>query len=211
MGAAAARAQKAQAEAGLGMSGTLLSYGRIVAPEDGVVTRKWMDPGNLAYPGAPILTLEDPADLELSVQVPEERARTLAVGQGASVTVDALGKSFEVPLSAVVGAADPVSRTSLVKLGIPSGTGILPGQFARVRFAAFSQRALTVPTTALVERGQMDAVFVAESGVVHQRYIQTGLRSGDRVQVLAGLRAGESVVAPVPAGLSDGTKVEAGP
>jgi multidrug resistance efflux pump len=61
------------------MSGTLLSYGKIVAPDAGIVTKKWMDAGNMAFPGAPILTVENPNDLEISVSVPEEKARLLAL------------------------------------------------------------------------------------------------------------------------------------
>ena len=207
MGLAAAKAQQAQAEANLGMSKTLLSYGRITAPDDGIITKKWMDAGNLAYPGAPILTLENPANLELSVQVPEEKARALAAGQSASVTIDALGRTFDAKISAVVSAADPVTRTATVKLDIPPNAGALPGQFASVRFQAFGQKALAVPSSALVERGQMDGVFVVSDGVARLRYVQAGIKAGGLVQVLSGLDEGESVIAPVPEGLADGASV----
>ncbi len=207
MGLAAAKAQQAQAEASIGMSKTLLSYGRITAPDDGIITKKWMDAGNLAYPGAPILTLENPGNLELSVQVPEEKARALAAGQGASVSVDSLGKAFEAKISAVVSAADPVTRTATVKLEIPPNAGVLPGQFASVRFSAFGQKALAVPSSALVERGQMDGVFVVSGGAARLRYIQAGLKAAGLVQVLSGLDEGETVIAPVPDGLADGASV----
>jgi len=207
MGLASAKAQGAQAEANLGMSKTLLSYGRIVAPDDGIVTRKWLDAGNMAYPGAPLLTLENPSDLELSVQVPEERSRLLAGGQTASVTVDGMGKAFEARITAAVTAADPMSRTSTVKLALPTDAGLLPGQFASVRFGAFAQKALAVPESALLARGQMDAVFVAEGGVARLRYLQVGTRAGGFAQVLAGLKEGEAVVSPVPEGLRDGVRL----
>jgi len=207
MGLAAAKAQRAQADANLGMSRTLLSYGKIVAPDDGVVTRKWVDAGNMAFPGAPLLTLENPSDLELSVQVPEERARALAVGQSATVTMDGGAKSLEAKITAAVTAADATTRTSTVKLALPQGAGLLPGQFASVRFAAFAQKALVVPEAALVARGQMDAVFVAEGGIARLRYLQVGTRAGGWAQVLAGLKEGETVVSPVPEGLHDGDRL----
>jgi RND family efflux transporter MFP subunit len=207
MGLAAAKAQKEQAEANLGLSSTLLSYGKIVAPGDGIITRKWMDAGNLAYPGAPILTLENPNDLELSVQVPEEKARALSAGQSAFVTVDAVGKSFEAKITAAVTAADPVTRTATVKLAIPENAGVLPGQFASVRFAAFTQQALAIPSSALVERGQMDGVFVVADGAARLRYVQAGLKAKGLVQILSGLDEGEMVIAPVPDGLADGARV----
>ena len=200
MGLAAAKAQKAQAEANIKMSGTLLSYGRILAPDVGIVTKKWMDAGNMAFPGAPILTVENPKDLEISVSVPEEKSRQLAAGQKAQITVDSVGRTFAVPVTAVVAAADPMTRTSTVKLSIPEGSGLTPGQFAHVRFDALSMKALAVPTAALHSEGQMDGVFVADQGIARLRWIQLGVRGNGLVQVLSGLKAGEQVIVPVPPG-----------
>lgn len=210
MGLAAAKAQKAQAEANLKMSGTLLSYGKILAPDAGIVTKKWMDSGNMAFPGAPILTVENPKDLEISVSVPEEKARLLAPGQTARVMVDSLGKTLALPVTAVVAAADPMSRTSTVKLAIPDGSGLSPGQFGRVRFDALAAQALAVPEGAVYGEGQMDGVFVADQGIARLRWVQLGVRGGGSVEVLSGLKSGELVIVPVPAGLSDGQPVQAG-
>jgi RND family efflux transporter MFP subunit len=210
MGLAAAKAQKAQAEASLKMSGTLLTYGRILAPDDGIITKKWMDAGNLAYPGAPILTLENPKELEVSVAVPEGKARLLAAGQKAQVRLEG-GQPIEVTVSAVVEAADPMSRTSTVKLSLPNGRGLRPGQFLHVRFDALSVKGLVVPADALISEGQMEGVFVAENSVARLRWIQTGQRTDGLVQVLSGLQAGERVISPVPEGFADGTPIEVQP
>jgi RND family efflux transporter MFP subunit len=209
MGLAAAKAQQAQAKANLQMSGTLLTYGKILAPDDGIVTKKWMDAGNLAYPGAPILTVENPKQLELLVSVPEEKARRLAVGQQAQVAVGSPGKAVDVSVTAVVAAADPMSRTSLVKLAVPDDAGLAPGQFARVHFAALSEKSLAVPVQAVVTQGQMDGVYVAEGGVARLRWIQVGQRTEQWAQVLSGLNPGDEVVVPVPPGLRDGSPVTA--
>ena len=208
MGLAAARAQKAQAEANLKMSGTLLSYGKILAPDAGIVTKKWMDAGNMAFPGAPILTVENPKDLEISVSVPEEKARLLAAGQTAQVTVDSLGETLPLSVTAVVAAADPLSRTSIVKLSVPDGSGFSPGQFARVRFDALATKGLAVPDGAVLTQGQMDGVFVADQGIARLRWVHLGVRGGGSIQVTSGLKAGEQVIVPVPAGLADGQPVE---
>jgi len=208
MGLASAKAQRAQAEANLQMSSDLLTYGKILAPDAGIVTKKWMDAGNMAFPGAPILTVENPKDLEISVSVAEDKARLIAPGQQATVMVDALDKTLSVPVAAVVGAADPMTRTSTVKLSIPEGSGLAPGQFAHVRFDALGMRALAVPSAAIHKEGQMDGVFVADQGLARLRWIQTGVRGGNWVQVLSGLQPGEGVIVPVPAGLSDGQAVE---
>ena len=146
MGLAAAKAQKAQAEANVKASGTLLCYGKILAPDAGIVTKKWMDAGNMAFPGAPILTIENPKDLEISVSVAEDKARAIAAGQQAQVTVESLGRTLTVPVTTVVAAADPMTRTSAVKLSVPEGSGLAPGQFGSVRFDALALKALAVPS-----------------------------------------------------------------
>ncbi len=208
MGLAQAKAKKAQAAANLQMAKTLLTYGKILAPDKGIITKKWMDEGNLAYPGAPILTLENPDDLEISVAVPEEKARMLAPGQKAEVTVDSLGKTYDVTVSAVVAAADPMSRTSTVKLRLPKDSALRPGQFAHVRFDSLALKALAVPVSALITEGQMEGVFVDENGMARLRWIQTGQKTAQFAQVISGLQAGDRVIDPVPDGLTDGTPVE---
>lgn len=209
MGLAQAKAQKAQADANLKASGTLLSYGKILAPDAGIITRKWMDAGNMAFPGAPILTLENPKDLEITVSVAEDKARAIAVGQQAQATVASVGKTLTVPVVTVVPAADPMTRTSSVKLSIPEGSGLAPGQFGSVRFDALALKALAVPAAAVRSEGQMDGVFVAENGIARLRWVQLGVRGNDLVQVLSGLKAGDRVIVPVPEQLNDGQPVEA--
>ena len=61
---------------------------------------------------------------------------------------------------------------------------------------------------ALMERGQLQSVFVVEDGVAHTRSVTTGRRANNAVEVLSGLNAGEKVVLPVPVGLQDGARVE---
>ncbi len=208
MGLAAAKAQRAQAGANLKASGTLLGYGRILAPDAGIITRKWLDAGNMAFPGAPILTLENPKDLEISVSVAEDKARAIAVGQRAQVTVEPAGKTLSAPVVTVVPAADPMTRTSLVKLSIPEGAGLAPGQFGSVRFDALALKALAMPVEAVHSEGQMDGVYVAEDGVARLRWVQLGVRGNGMVQVLSGLKAGDRVIVPVPEHLRDGQPVE---
>lgn len=211
MGLAQAKAQKTQAASNLQAAQTLLSYGQIRAPESGIITKKWMDAGNMAYPGAPLLTLQNPAKLEIDVQVPENLAQRLDVGQGADVSVDSLDNTFKGKIIAVVRTADPMTRTSTVKLSLPHDPALLPGQFAHVRFSALATKGLAVDKTALVHRGQMDGVFVVTDGLARLRYVQVGQEAGGLVQILSGLDKGEKVIDPVPEGLADGTQVEVKP
>jgi RND family efflux transporter MFP subunit len=205
---AAAKAHRDQAAANARASGTLLSYGALTSPIDGVVTRRWMDTGGLAGPGVPILTVENPARLELSVQVPETRARMLAIGQTAQVTLPALERTFEAQISAIVSSADPMTRTNQVKLRVPSDGSVTPGLFASVRFNEMAFETIAIPKSALVEEGQMDGAFVVEGDRAHLRWIQVGQKAGDLVQVLSGLHVGEQVVTPVGGDVSDDVRVK---
>jgi hypothetical protein len=110
----------------------------------------------------------------------------------------------------IVPALDPGSRSFTVKIGLSGGL-LRSGMFGRARFPMGERRALLVPASAIVRQGQVEQVFVVENGVAKSRLVTTGAARGDRVEALSGLRAGESVVAPVPANLADGSRVEVRP
>ena len=210
-GAAAAKAQKEQASASLRMAGTLLSYGKLYSPVDGVVTRKWMEPGNLAYPGMPILTVENPASLELLVQVPENKAREIRSGSGAKIFLEDDARSVDTTVVAVVPAADAFTKTSTVRLEVPKDPGIVPGQFARVRFNAFTKEFVAIPTGALRKQGQLESVFVKDDkGLAELRIIRSGRSEDGFLQALSGLAGGETVVIDPPEMLAEGMKLEEG-
>jgi hypothetical protein len=82
------------------------------------------------------------------------------------------------------------------------------GMFGRAIFPLGMQKVVSVPLAALMERGQLQSVYVVEDGVAHTRLVTTGRRANSAVEVLSGLNAGEKVVLPVPVGLQDGVRVE---
>jgi hypothetical protein len=81
--------------------------------------------------------------------------------------------------------------------------------FARVRFGGTAREALTIPQDAITRRGQVSTVFVVEDGVARMRLVQTGATEQGRVEILAGLDAGETVVISPPPALVDGQAVKA--
>ena len=95
-----------------------------------------------------------------------------------------------------------------MKLDLPAAPRLRTGMFGRAIFPLGMQKVVAVPLAALMERGQLQSVFVAEDGVAHTRLVTTGRRTKDAVEVLSGLNAGEKVVLPVPVGLRDGARVE---
>lgn len=188
---------------------TMLGYTKVAAPFDGVITRKYADVGDLAAPGKPLLEMEDSRTLRLEADVPEAVVGKLTLGDKLPVRISALEKEFAGVISEISPAADPGSRTFLVKLDLPPQAGLRAGQFGRVAMPVGETAALRVPAAAVVQRGQMEIVFVVINSHAQLRIVKTGKRIGDEVELVSGVEAGERVVVENAAGLVDGQPVEA--
>lgn len=202
-----ARATLAQASAALAQARTSLAYTQIRAPFAGVVAERKADPGTLASPSTPILTLEDTQSYRIEVTVDETDVRLVRVGQSAPVKIDALGNA-ELPgkVVQVVPAADPGSRSFLVKIRLPRDVRLRSGLFGRAQFSRGERPALLIPRAAVVERGQLQGVYVVEANqIAGMRYITLGTPVGQQVEVLSGLVSGERVIA-APGGRELGGK-----
>lgn len=201
-----ARGQQAQSQQVLAQ--TFFSYSRIVSPIDGVVTAKSVDAGTLVMPGTPILTVEDTAHYQLETSVPQEFLSKIYLGQEARIWMEqgqAAGNVVEI-----VPAADPASRTFMVKVALPTACVCRSGEYGKANFAVGEQKALAVPRSALVERGELEGIYVVDpNGVAEYRLVTTGKLLGDQVEILSGLSDGERVARSQVDRLSDGARVEA--
>ena len=183
---------------------TMLGYTKVTAPFAGVITRKLADVGDLATPGKPLLEMEDSTALRLEADVPEAVVGKLKLNDRLPVRISALEKELEGVVSEIAPAADPNSRTFLVKLDLPGTAGLRAGQFGRVAMPVGETSALRVPATALVQRGQMELVFVVADGKAQMRIVKTGKRIGSEIELVSGVSAGEKIVTDNAAGLVDG-------
>ena len=206
-----AQAGQSQAKAALTQARTSLDYTRIRAPFDGVVTEKKADPGSLASPGMPIFTVEDVHHYRLEAAVNENDLRYARTGQEVSVVIDALGgAALKGKVAQIVPAADPASRTFTVKIELPADARLRSGLFGRAAFSRGERQALLIPRSAVVDRGQLQGIFVlGQNQVASLRYITLGKSAGSQIEVLAGLQEGERLVAK-PGELDlNGKRVEA--
>ena len=183
-------------------------YTRISAPFSGVVTAKSVEPGNLAAPGAPLLTVEREGAYRLEASVDESRLPFVKAGQAVDVALESLDRRFTAHVSEIVPSVDAASRTYIVKIDLPAMPNLRSGMFGRAMFPLGTRKVATIPPPAMVEHGQLQSVFVIEDGCARTRLITTGERRQSAVEVLSGLSEGEKLVSPVPAGLSDGARVE---
>jgi len=206
-----ATAGQGQARAALAQTRTSLDYTRIRAPFDGVVTGKKADSGALASPGMPIFTIEDVRRYRLDVTVNESDLRYVRTGQQVLVAIEALdNEALKSRVVQIIPAADPASRTFQVKIELPADTRLRSGLFGRAQFSRGQRPALLIPRSAVVERGQLQGVFVLDQDkVANLRYITVGKPSGSAIEVLAGLQDGERLVAKPGAVDLNGKRVEA--
>jgi RND family efflux transporter MFP subunit len=201
----------ARAEQEVRSATIMRDYARISTPFSGIVTAKSVEPGNLATPGAPLLTIEQDGFYRLEASVDESRLPSARAGATVEVVLEGLEHKLSARVSEVVPAVDAASRSSIVKIALPAIPQLRSGMFGRAFFPLGSRTVVAVPAAAIVERGQLQSVFVAENGTARTRLITTGQRAKDAVEVLSGLNAGERIVTPVPSGLEDGAKLEVRP
>ncbi len=169
-------------------------YTRITAPVSGVITEKKIEPGSMAVPGAPLLTLEDSSSFRVEAAVDEKYAGLIGRGTVARLRLESHEREFAATVTEVVPAVDPLSRRFLVKIGVKA-EGVRSGQYVKVGFLIGTKEAVLVPKEAVVVRGQLSGVFIVDdAGILTYRLIRTGRDFGDRIEVLSGLHPEERVV-----------------
>ncbi len=205
-----ARAGVAAAEAGRAEVTTHLRYLDITSPIAGLVVRKTVEPGDMASPGQPLVVVEQVDRMKVVARVGEKDVAGVAVGDTVTVEVSSLsGATQRAVVDKVVPAADRMSRTFEIEAQLPNADGRLKsGLFARVLVPVGARQAILAPRAAIVERGQLRGLFVADAdGTARLRWVRLGREEGDRVEVLSGLAAGESVVVAPERPLVEGDRV----
>ncbi len=200
--AATARAEAAQdgvtqAKAAVAQAQTTFNYTRIRAPFDGRVVARTVDPGSMASPGTPLLTIESTGQYRAEVSVNESNLQFVKIGNPVAVSLDAYPEEgISGRVSQIVPSADPLSRTFLVKIDLPAMSSLRSGLSATAHFSRGTRDATTLPKSAVVDRGAMKAVYVVgNDGVASLRYVTTGSNQQDRIEILSGLTARETVIA----------------
>jgi membrane fusion protein, multidrug efflux system len=190
---ASAKADVARVQQALQEARVSLEDARLLSPISGVVIDRQAEPGEQASPGRTLLTIYDPAKMRVEAYVREAYLGRLAPGQKVAVHVDALRQTRQATIDQIVPAADPSSRSFLVKAGITEGTDLMPGMYARLQLPLESEKVLSVPASAVVQVGQLSFVDVVADGTLERRAVRLGRREEGRVEILAGLEPGQTV------------------
>ncbi len=185
-GVSAARAGQSELDA-------IAGYSVVRAPFTGVVTQRFVDAGAFAAPGAPLVTVQDNARLLIAATVSPVVARAVKRGSTVQVTVEG------TPATATVEGVVPAAGGSLYTINAIAdnkGGTLAAGGAARLIVGEGLRTALLVPARALRREGDLTGVTVTDAGVTTTRWIRIGATVGDRVEVLAGLAAGDTVRVP---------------
>jgi len=210
----AAQAQGAAADANAGQSTTSKSYTTIVAPYNGIVASTEVDVGDMATVGRPLVTVFDPGELRVVATVPQAVLATADLAAPVRIEVPSLKRSLAARRVTVIPVADTRTHTTRIRLDLPEGSGLMPGQYARASLVTGHSRALAIPQSAVLRRSEVTAVYVIDAKDRAQlRQVRLGESAGDGlVEVLAGLSAGERVATePVRAGIETGKAGERRP
>jgi len=207
-----AAAQLKQAQAALDMAKVNVDKATIKAPVTGVVSKKYVDEGNMVGPSAPLVRIVQMDTLKVLGGVSERYLPKLVPGKTqVQIKTDAYPEDeFEGTVYRVGVAVDAITRTGEVEIRVPNTDGKLkPGMFARMTIAT-SQRenAVVVLDSSLIRTGEETYVFVVNNGKTHRCKVKLGLSQGQFHEVLEGVSAGDMVVTHGQTQLKDGQIVE---
>jgi RND family efflux transporter MFP subunit len=202
-----AASRAAAAEAAVLAARDNLSYAVLRAPFAGVVGARPASVGDVVSPGATLVEIEGEGGFEVHATLEAEQADLVRPGFEGRASVDGLPEPLTARLTSVSPAGDPATHRFEVKADLPSAPGLRSGLFARLLLPSSSESSrLSVPSSALFERGGLTGVFVARDGRAWLRWVAAGAAADGATEVRAGIEAGEKVVAD-PAGLVDGAAI----
>jgi HlyD family secretion protein len=189
-----------------------VSYTRILSPISGIISDRPLYAGELAVPGTPLLTVIDISRVVARVNIPQNQANLVRLGQTATLTQTDSAEELTGKVTVVSPASDANSTTVQVWIQIPNPSEQLkPGASVHARIVTELYKAATVvPAAAILpgEEGGTAVLVVTPDAIAHKRVVQLGVREGDKLQILNGVRPGEEVVIVGGLGVDDKGKVK---
>jgi RND family efflux transporter MFP subunit len=175
-------------------AGTFKDYTLIKAPQQGVVAERRVAVGDVAQPGQPLITLYDPQQLQIEGEVNDSHRDLVKVGLAVRASVPAVNYQGELSLAEVFPISAAGSRTFRVRTAMIREAEVVPGMFARLEIPLSVSRGILIPAAAVRQVGQLDLVEAVVDGRATRRQVKLGRQMGDKVEVLAGLQAGDRIL-----------------
>ena len=221
-----------EAKAAADELGTMVGYTRIIAPFDGVVTARFVDPGALIRAGgevananegstvarsttAPVITVAMMNKLRVYVYMPEREVGMVKRGQPATLTLlEYPGRTFTGAVTRFATSLDLSTRTMLTEVDLENPQHLLyPGMYANVTLDLVRHPdALKLPPSAIQESSNAGAfVYAVRDGEIQKLHITTGITNGREIEVTSGLTGNEEIVSTMNPALAEGAKVRTQP
>ncbi len=187
------------------------NQGKVTSPVTGMINEIFVDPGEWVNTGQAVAEIINSSAIKININVPEMDVRYLHKNQNVQVTVDAYPEeNWQGVVDFVAFKADENTKTFKVQVLVENNDlRIRPGMLARVTLERQNiQDAITVPLYAIINKGGERSLFVAKNGQAHSKSIQIGIITGDRVQVVSGLKRGEKVIVSGHTEVAEGVAID---
>ena len=188
-----------------------LSYSNITAPFKGVITGKFINKGDMATPGMPLISMETPGSFQVMAMVPESQISEITENTAVNVLVKSLNELIKGKVTEISSSAKNTGGQYLAKIMLDkTDAKILSGMFATVQFPIENSETavILIPTSAIVTNGSLKGIYtVSEQNTAILRWLRFGAVQGDQIEVLSGLKADEPYIVSAEGKLENGVKV----
>ena len=183
---------------------------RILAPYDGIITARNIEPGDLAAPGSPLLNIESAEGYRVDILLPENRIASIQPNQTILIRIPSIQNlTLNGTVHTIFPIADSRSRSFQVQVNLPAHSGVVSGLFARAMIPLTPVEGVWIPRSALIVQGQLTGVYQVDADKKARfRLVRTGRMSETEAEILSGLTVGATYVKTPPLNLSNGMTVE---
>ena len=203
----AARARVEVSKAELQTADLRLRHTHVTAPDDGVISARTVNVGQVAQMGTEMLRLLRKGRVEWRAEIPESRMREIRVGQDVKLTT-ADGAQLDGKVRAIAPTVESSTRAGLVYVDIPATGGARPGMFARGEILLGRSAASMAPLSSIVTQDGYTYVFVvSDQQLVVRRHVETGAVRDKQIEIVSGVQPGERIVDKGAGFLKDGDRV----
>jgi len=190
-----------------------LSYSNITAPFSGVITGKFINKGDMATPGTPLLSIENPTNFQVIAMVPESEITSIKTGTTVQVIVKSTNQKLTGKVTEVSTSTKNTGGQYLVKVVLDkSEVNLLSGMFTSIQFPTENTTTaskILVPTNALIHKGELTGVYVVgQNNTALLRWLRLGRQFGDKTEILSGLSVDEQFVVSSKSKLTNGAKLQ---